>query len=448
MVTKHGNDFNNLSPALDYLRSLIDGRIALYLGKVEEVRVEAPELLSDDSPFASFLLAAKPEYPEYVALLLALAPHLQVEFFDEILRKHLQPGSSLPVFGGIRGKNHPGLLPTGETLQFILSGSDMNGRIALRRLFGADHWFARRQILHLAAPPAGEPPMAGQLIADAEWAERILTGRVAPPTFSPSFPAQRLETQLVWDDLVLPDRCRAEIRPLRHYLDHHARIGQDPAYGRHSRRGYRALFWGPPGTGKTLTATLLGTSVGLPVFRVDLSMVVSKWIGETEKNLAGLFERAESKNWILFFDEADALFSKRGEVKDSRDKYANQETSYLLQRIENYDGLCILATNFRNNLDKAFLRRFEAVVPFPAPGPAERRRLWEKMLPESHPLTPDVDPDILADRYDLSGAHIANAIRHAVYAAVAAGQSRLTRELLQHAIRREYDKEERLFPVI
>ncbi len=183
-----------------------------------------------------------------------------------------------------------------------------------------------------------------------------------------------------------------------------------------------------------------------PVFRVDLSMVVSKWIGETEKNLSGLFDRAESKGWILFFDEADALFSKRGEVKESRDKYANQETSFLLQRVENYDGLCILATNFRQNLDKAFTRRFESMVPFSPPTVEERLRLWQKMLPESHPVSEDLDLDTLAKHYELSGANVANAIRHAVYEAVAHGEEFLTSKLLLSAIHREYDKEDRLFP--
>ena len=445
-MTSYGSHYNNLGPALDYLRRLIEGRIALHLGKATEVEVQAPELVFDRSPFASFLATRKPEYPEYVAVLLALAPHLQADFFDDILQGQLKPGEAFPIFGGKRGQQHRGLLPTGETLQFILAGNEVNRRIRVRQLFTADHWFARERILTLGPAPSGEPVTAGLLTAEPDFVDRMLTGRVAHPSFSPAFPAQLLETQLTWDDLVLPERSLREIGYLKNYLDHHRNIAGDPAYGRHSRRGYRALFHGPPGTGKTLTATLLGKSVDTPVFRVDLSMVVSKWIGETEKNLSGLFDRAESKGWILFFDEADALFSKRGEVKESRDKYANQETSFLLQRVENYDGLCILATNFRQNLDKAFTRRFESIVPFTPPTVAERLSLWENMLPTSHPLSADVDPQKLATAYEVSGATIANALRHAVYEAVAAGEPKLRREGLLAAVRREYEKEDRLFP--
>src|SRR5690606_1665724 len=140
--------------------------------------------------------------------------------------------------------------------------------------------------------------------------------------------------------------------------------------------GFRVLFHGPPGTGKTLTASLLGKYTGKEVYKIDLSMVVSKFIGETEKNLANLFDKAENKDWILFFDEADALFGKRTNVRDAHDKYANQEVSFLLQRTETYAGLVILATNFKNNIDDAFARRFQSHIYFPSPAFGERLKIW------------------------------------------------------------------------
>jgi SpoVK/Ycf46/Vps4 family AAA+-type ATPase len=175
-------------------------------------------------------------------------------------------------------------------------------------------------------------------------------------------------------------------------------------------------------------------------------MVVSKYIGETEKNLAALFAKAENKGWILFFDEADALFGKRTEVKEGKDRYANQEISYLLQRVEQYDGLVILATNFRNNLDQAFTRRFEAIVSIQVPGPAERALLWKKMLPENLPLGPEVNLEHLVARYELTGAAIANLLRHASLEAIAAGQATLSLPLLLKAIRREFEKGNKIFP--
>jgi len=255
-----------------------------------------------------------------------------------------------------------------------------------------------------------------------------------------------VETDLGWDDLVLDPKTSAALVPLRNYLSFSGGIEGQAGYGRYARRGYRALFHGPPGTGKTLTAGLLGRAAGRMVFRVDLSMVVSKYIGETEKNLAGLFDKAEHKGWILFFDEADALFGKRSETKDSKDRYANQEISFLLQRVEHYDGLVILATNFRNNLDKAFTRRFEAIVPFCTPGPVERVLLWQKMLPANLPPAADTDWEALARKYELSGASIANLLRHATLEAVARGDEKLSRTALLEAVRREYKKEGRMFP--
>jgi SpoVK/Ycf46/Vps4 family AAA+-type ATPase len=170
-----------------------------------------------------------------------------------------------------------------------------------------------------------------------------------------------------WDDLVLHPATLAQIRDIQNWVTHNVQVMGEWGLGRRVKPGYRALFYGPPGTGKTLTATLLGKHTGRSVFRTDLSRVVSKYIGETEQNLARLFDRAESKDWILFFDEADALFGKRTEIRDAHDKYANQQAAYLLQRIETFDGLVILATNQRNNIDEAFMRRFQSVIHFPMP---------------------------------------------------------------------------------
>ena len=150
----------------------------------------------------------------------------------------------------------------------------------------------------------------------------------------------------------------------------------DWGLGRRLRHGHRSLFYGPPGTGRTMTTCLLGQRLGRDVFRIALSAVVSKYIGETEKNLEGLFGRAENMNCILFFDEADAPFGKRTNVSDAHDRYANQEVAYLLQRVEDYDGLVILASNYSSNIDEAFMRRFQAVVHFPMPTQTERKRLW------------------------------------------------------------------------
>ncbi len=209
--------------------------------------------------------------------------------------------------------------------------------------------------------------------------------------------------------------------------------------------GYRVLFHGPSGTGKTMTATLLGKHTGRAVFRVDLSTVVSKYIGETEKNLAKLFEKAAHKNWILFFDEADALFGERTAVNDAHDRYANQEVSYLLQRVENFNGLVILSTNYKANIDDAFLRRFNAIIKFPFPNAKERKQIWKKSLPEKAKVQKKLNLAEIASRYKLTGGSIINAVQQASLQAISKKSETITEQDLLHGIKREVEKEGKVF---
>jgi SpoVK/Ycf46/Vps4 family AAA+-type ATPase len=209
------------------------------------------------------------------------------------------------------------------------------------------------------------------------------------------------------------------------------------------RPGYRSLFYGPPGTGKTMTACLLGKSTGRDVYRVDLSMVVSKFIGETEKNLASVFNQAEGRNWILLFDEADALFGKRSETRDAHDRYANQEIAFLLQRIESFDGIAILASNLRDNIDDAFARRFESVIYFPLPRPEEREQLWRQGFSPKARFAGDLDLAKIARDYTLSGGSIMNVIRLASLQSLKNDGRPIGRDDLLAAIRIEMIKEGR-----
>lgn len=209
------------------------------------------------------------------------------------------------------------------------------------------------------------------------------------------------------------------------------------------KAGYRTLFYGPPGTGKTLCATLIGKKNGMDVYRIDLSMIVSKYIGETEKNLANVFDQAENRNWILFFDEADALFGKRTSTNTSNDRHSNQEIAYLLQRIEDFPGTVVLATNLKSNIDEAFSRRFQSIIYFPMPDQDLREELWRRMLPSSW-LPADADKMIrMAATYELSGGSISNVIRRCALRLLKQDTPRLDSDILSMAIRRELNKEGR-----
>ena len=205
--------------------------------------------------------------------------------------------------------------------------------------------------------------------------------------------------------------------------------------------GYRSLFYGPPGTGKTLTATLIGAELGVDVYRIDLSMVVSKYIGETEKNLANVFDQAENKDWILFFDEADALFGKRTQTSSSNDRYANQEVSYLLQRVEDFSGIVILATNLKANIDEAFARRFQSLVYFPMPDAEQRQRLWNSTLNGKVRLDEGVDLQQLAHDYELTGGAITNVVRYGAINALQMQRETICCEDLVTGVIKELRKE-------
>jgi hypothetical protein len=253
--------------------------------------------------------------------------------------------------------------------------------------------------------------------------------------------AQPIDARAGWEDLVLPDPQRAALQQLAIHARHRLRVHHDWGFARKSARGlgFATLFWGESGTGKTLAAEVLANELGLALYRIDLSAVVSKYIGETEKNLRTLFDTAEDSGAILLFDEADALFGKRSEVKDSHDRYANIEVSYLLQRMEAYSGLAILTTNHKAALDPAFQRRLRFVVQFPFPDQAQREIIWRTVFPPGAPLD-GIDYAKLA-RLDVPGGTIRNIAMSAAFLAAETnapiGMSQLLRGAQFEASKRE-----------
>lgn len=256
----------------------------------------------------------------------------------------------------------------------------------------------------------------------AAWSAVLhaVVGRVTAPRLHQL--AEAMPTAHALDDLVLPDEKLDVLRDLVRRVKHRRTVletwGFDSVSGR--GRGLVALFHGASGTGKTMAADAIAGTLGMQLFRIDLAGVVSKYIGETEKNLRAIFDEADRADAVLFFDEADALFGKRSEVKDAHDRYANIEINYLLQRIELFEGIAILATNKRAHLDDAFLRRIHVALEFPLPRAAERLRLWDRSFPAGAPLAPAIDWEFLAQRFELTGGAIRNAALGAAYLAAEA----------------------------
>jgi hypothetical protein len=257
--------------------------------------------------------------------------------------------------------------------------------------------------------------------------------------------ARKIVPRYGWSDIILPDDQLLLLNEIIDTVRGRPLVLEEWGVGAKlaSSAGVTILFAGPPGTGKTMAAEVIARELGLDLYKIDLSTIVSKYIGETEKNLEKIFSEAQSSNAILFFDEADAIFGKRSEVKDAHDRYANIEVSYLLQRMELYDGVAILATNLRANLDEAFTRRLQFSVDFPFPEPEYRLRIWKTLFPAGVPLDPEVDFGVLARRFKLAGGNIRNIIVSAAYLAAADGKQ-VGKKHLFHGTRRELQKMGRL----
>ena len=257
--------------------------------------------------------------------------------------------------------------------------------------------------------------------------------------------ARRVEPRVAWGDLVLPGGTVQQLRELTGRARHRDLVLDEWGMSRTSLkgRGVTALFAGDSGTGKTMSAEVIAGALGLDLYVIDLSTIVDKYIGETEKNLDRVFSEADRVNGVLLFDEADAIFGKRSEVKDARDRYANVEVAYLLQRMEQFDGMAVLTTNLRANVDEAFLRRLDAIVDFPLPDVDDRRRLWERNLSANAPKADDIDVDFLARRFTLTGGNIRNVAVGAAFLAADGGRSMGMEDLVRETAR-EYRKLGRL----
>ncbi len=429
----------NSNKTLAYLKSVIEFRFDSDYGDSLPIPPKALEF--DDSHFSRFVEKHDFSETEIIVLLITLVPHITPNFFNDIISQYMPKGGELPEFGGVKGKNHRGILPTGETVQFILAGHDTEKRVELSSLFNEDHAFAKESILYLGDVPQGEPIMSGKLILEAEYLQMLTTGTILKPKMSSDFPAQRIETDMEWSDLILNEKTFEQIKEIETWLQYNDILLNDWNMKSRIKPGYRVMFHGPPGTGKTLTANLLGKYTQSDVYRIDLSLVVSKYIGETEKNLSKLFDKAKSKDWILFFDEADAIFGKRTNVRDAHDKYANQEVSYLLQRIEAHPGLVILASNFKSNIDTAFTRRFQSMIEFELPTSTERLELWKNNLPHTIAVEKSMDLEELAKKYEITGANIVNVIQYACLKTIAGKHKDIQQSYILEGIKKEYLKE-------
>ncbi len=411
-----------LERELTWLREVIEQQFSLrYAPGAPAAAPRPPPVADAPGPYARLLRRLGLDPDARLLLMLAMAPHLAPELLDSFQLQNQATGRRFSEFGGVTAQVHTGFLPTLETAMFLLAGTSLARRLELQSLFGPRHALRAARVLEFDAPPAGEPSTAAALRLSREYQAILLHGADADGAAPDDFSAERIATPLEWDDLVLDAVTLEQIEMINAWMCHGRTLLEDWGLSRRLKPGYRCLFHGLPGTGKTLTASLLGKHHGVPVYRVDLSRIVSKWIGETEKNLASLFDRAQDQNWILFFDEAEALFGRRTEAHTSNDRSANQQIAYLLQRLEDFPGMVILSTNQHGHMDDAFARRFQSTVLFPMPDAVTRLSLWQKLF-HGVAVAPEVDFHALAGQYALAGGAIINVLRHACLRALRRGE--------------------------
>jgi|GEM_PF-170670 len=388
-------------------------------GNLQAAEISAyagPEYLplseSDRGPYAELLRRCALSSEERTLLLLVLINQFDPSRLVRLIQ-FVAEGTQImhAGLGGYLTRQTRRFIPTLSTVLYICSGRNSADAVRNFLQLVTMGTLVREQIIRLRNVEHQEGRYSEfdlQPELAQEYAHHLLYGREARPDFGEDFAAEEVRTHLEWDKhVVLPDKTRAEVMLL-----HDTILSLENVRKRNSNlaKGMPALFHGPPGTGKTLTAKVLGKLTGRPVFRIDLARIVSKYVGETEKRLALVFDRAEGKDWILFFDEADVLFGRRTGVGDAHDRYANLLTAYLLQRMEDYCGVSLLSTNFKDNIDPAMIRRFLLTIHFPVPEHDERKKLWETAVPEGFELEPGFKLDIIAQA-ELTGSQIATILK-------------------------------------
>lgn len=405
-------------------------------------QISSPKAQSD-SVLTSIIEDYELDETEQFIALLSLSPYFIPEFLNSLNaieienRKHdLFLNKSL-----VNNSFYPSI----ETALSLLGGSSISNRQKYFHLFSTDSKLLKKDIIAPPAQPHGEPFTKATLTPGQHFLNNILLGKNIGPEFSHDFPATLLTSDYTWDDLIVDYDTHKQLKEVKEWIDY-VNVCQSKGIEINKfKGGYKCLFFGAPGTGKTLAASVIGKLTGKKVYRIDLSAVVSKYIGETEKNLSKIFDRAAYGNWILFFDEADALFGKRGTTQNAHDRYANQEVSYLLQRFESYEGVSILASNFKENIDSAFYRRFHSIVQFKNPEQEERLKLWQVHLPGEFKFADDIDLEEIARNVKINGAGIYNVMRRSCMKALLHNDMVIQGSDMLDSVKLEFAKENKIF---
>lgn len=435
------NNANTYTNELNWLTQLIQKRLESHFSNqpIELAQLNPPEISASESNYGRWL-SHHPFNPFHRLIIIsALASIYSPHVYDSFLIKNKGIDKRFTEFGGRVDSSNSRFIPTLETLIFLYYGDENWAKFQAQAIFDKKNVLQQKNIIQFKTSNDNASALSTQILLTEDTLHFLTLGTKFKPDYRIDFPAKLIETDLEWEDLVLSQIIMDEVKNIEAWLKYKSEIDRNPTLQKKLNKGYKCLFYGPPGTGKTLTSSLLGKKSKQDVYRIDLSQMVSKYVGETEKNLAHIFDAAENKDWILFFDEAESLFSKRTSVTDSKDKFANQQTAYLLQRIEEYQGLVVLATNLRPNIDTAFSRRIQSVIHFPLPEFNERKILWKNALEEISDINSTVVEKLARD-YKISGGSIKNVV-HFSWLLSKRNETSITESEIIQGIRRELSKD-------
>jgi len=439
------NNSITITKELNWLKDLIDIRFENYFklnGSFKKMK-PAPDVFNDNSCYSRWIISNQLTDFDRLIVICSISNIFFPEIFDKFLIKNKGLDKRFTEFSGKMDSEKSRFIPTVGTINFIYYGRNTDTLFDSQFIFDNEYILNKISAIYFSNDKDEEFKMSKVIYLNDEITKLITLGKDYKPDYSSNFPAKLLTTQLTWSELVLNEIIFDEIENVNTWIKFKSEINNNSNISKKINRGYKCLFYGPPGTGKTLSATLLGKHNNIDVYRVDLSQIVSKYVGETEKNLSRIFDIAENKNWILFFDEAESLFSKRTSVGDSKDKFANQQTAYLLQRIEEYNGLVILATNLKPNIDRAFSRRIQSIVNFSMPTFNERKKLWINSLDDIAEIDKS-QINSLAKDYEISGGSIKNIIQFSWLYAKRNGGKITFRHLIK-GVKRELIKDGKTF---
>lgn len=399
-----------------------------------------PPALSEGGFYSDNLLSWNPSEVERGLIVIGLALYFKPSIFDPLLKTAKDFNYTETHLGGVIGTAQTPFVPTGETAIFLLTNRSVEERMLILHCLNQEHWLFEKGILLFEYKEPGLPLTFQPFYLSSDYMEIFSKGVATKPNYSSQFPASLVKTNMEWSDLVVSKELIKEIRDIELWLEYEQRLFGEMGLGRKIKEGYKVVFYGPSGTGKTLVAGLIGKKYDRDVYRIDLSQLSSKYIGETEKNIDNLFKQARNKNWILFFDEGESLFGKRSQTGQSNERYGNQQVGFLLQRMEDHPGVVILATNLKSSIDEAFSRRFQKMIYFEAPDFENRLDLWKKALEGTLPLVDDVDLRLISKEHKLVGGQIVNIVKQIILRELGAKSEVIRLKTLEEAIAEEERK--------